>query len=154
MVQVLPASNKWATAGNNFGQGFGDQIPKEADRYRLSQGLQNIKNNPNMSNTDRLMALYTTPGVTNEMVQTLAPLLNQEAVKNNRQNRGGQQTSPRQPQNGGAPSSIQNPNQMKPSQGQVQPNVIQGQPTPQDQINARNLNQANINPQTMQPEQP
>ncbi len=137
-----------ARIGSGFGQGLGDQIPKEVDRYRLSQGLQNIKNNPNMSQTDRLMALYSTPGVTNEMVSTLAPLLSQEQVKNNRQNRG------EQTQNASNPVPFQNTRALGQNpQGQLQPNRNQGQVTPQDQINNQNLNQSNINPQVMQQEQ-
>ena len=131
--QVKPASLA-GRLGEGLGKGFAEQVPREAERYRLSQGLQNIRNTPNMSQTDRLISLYSTPGITPEMASTIAPLLAQEQVKQNRQNRGGQQ-------NVNPPSQIPMPPRQVPQQTGIQ------SPEIQEQINTKNLNQGNINPQ-------
>ncbi len=143
MVQEVSGGNKWQMLGANIGQGISEQIPKEVERYRLSQGLRNIQQNPG-NQIENLIRLYSTPGVSPEMSSTLAPLLQAEYVKQRQQNTRG--TAPRpqeQPMQGrGQPASFQ------PSgQGQQPPTQIY-QPNQQEQINTRNLNQQNINPQT------
>lgn len=143
MVQEVSGGNKWQMLGSELGKGLSEQIPKEVERYRLSQGLRNIQQNPG-NQIENLIRLYSTPGATPEMIQTIAPLLQQAAVKQNRQQKGGAGTPRSQPiQGAGQPASFQTY-----GQGQQPPAQIQ-QPNQQEQINARNLNQQNINPQTM-----
>ena len=86
-IQVLPTGGSIAgRIGAGIGRGLSESLPKEVERWRLSQGLQNLKNNPGQSQFDNLINLYSTPGVTPEMAQQLAPLLNQAAQKQSRQN--------------------------------------------------------------------
>jgi hypothetical protein len=74
MVQVLPASNKWATAGHNFGQGISEQIPKEVEHYRLSQGLKNLQSQKNLSPSEFYTQAASIYGTTPEMHRQLGEL--------------------------------------------------------------------------------
>jgi len=49
MVQIIPAGNQYSMAGANFGQGLSEQIPKEMEHYRLSQGLKTLGQKENLS---------------------------------------------------------------------------------------------------------
>lgn len=142
--QVQPG-NFAGRLGEGLGKGLAEQVPQEMQRHRLSEGLRNVQQNPG-NQIENLIRLYSTPGVTPEMAQTLGPLLQQAAVKQNRQQKTGGQATRTQPTQAGTQG--QQAGFQPVGQGQ-QSTAVMTQPTQQDIINSRNLNQQNINPQSM-----
>lgn len=86
MAQYIRQAPILGRVGESLGAGLADVVPKEAERYRLKQGLKNIQNNPGATQFERLSNLYTIPGLSENMANQLAPMLNQAAVKQARQN--------------------------------------------------------------------
>jgi len=82
MVQVLPASNKWGTFGNNLGQGIGDQLPKEVEHYRLSQGLKNLGEQKNLTPMEYATQAASIYGMTPEMQRQFGQLAREQGNKN------------------------------------------------------------------------
>ena len=80
MVQIIPQSDFGSSFGQGLGQGLSEQIPKEANRYRLSEGLKSLgQQNLQGSNPfDLLSKLSSVPGMTPEMMQYALPLLQQQ----------------------------------------------------------------------------
>lgn len=88
MAQII--SNEYGNVAGRIGKGFGkslseglaEQIPKEADRYRLSQGLKELgkkKNNDVWENFTELAAL---PGSNPQITESGTRLLQQRARGN------------------------------------------------------------------------
>lgn len=76
MAQIIEQGNLAAALGNKFGEGLSQQIPKELERYRLSQSLKGLqKNAANMNPFEQAAYLYSSPGVTPEIATQLIPLL-------------------------------------------------------------------------------
>lgn len=82
MVTVLPdeGRNVWGRIGKGFGQGLSEQIPKEIDRYRLSQGLKQFEQEAGgLTPLQQLTRLSSIPGITPQMVQSFGELAKQQA---------------------------------------------------------------------------
>ena len=77
MVQIIDNEGSISgRLGKGFGKGLADQAPREIDRYRLSSGLKNLANrSENMDPLQQVAAMYGIPGMTPEMMQTLAPII-------------------------------------------------------------------------------
>jgi len=76
---VRPA-NLFGQIGGAMGKGLAEQIPKEAERYRLRQGLEDLENTPNLSRFQKLARLGTLPGTSPTLIQGLSNLMQTEAV--------------------------------------------------------------------------
>lgn len=96
MAQYIKQPNLWGNIGQNFAAGLAGQMPKEVERYRLSQGLQNIGQQQNMSPFQQFSALSAVPGITPQMVQSGAELLRQQAIGQGLANQANIQNQPRQ----------------------------------------------------------
>ncbi len=78
--KVSPGSTA-GRLGEGLGKGLAESIPKEVNQYRLSQGLQNFaKNAGNLSPLEAATQLFSIPGVTPQMVQSLPELLKQQQL--------------------------------------------------------------------------
>src|SRR5258708_9288631 len=85
MAQIIP--NEYGNIAGRIGKGFGqtlaqgltEQIPKEAERYRLAQGLRQMQENPQATPLDRLIQLYGLPGG-KEAAPQLEPYLSNLAL--------------------------------------------------------------------------
>lgn len=101
MVQVLPASNKWATAGHNFGQGISEQIPKEVEHYRLSQGLKELGKQKNLTPMEFATQAASVYGMTPEMHRQFGQLAREQGNKNAYRNLSSQGENVQQPEERG-----------------------------------------------------
>jgi len=81
MVQVIPAGNQWSMLGQGLGQGLSEQIPKEVEHYRLSQGLRELAQEKNLSPRDFATKAYGIKGITPQMVESLGELAKHENIK-------------------------------------------------------------------------
>jgi hypothetical protein len=83
-IQVLPddRGNTFNRVGRGFAQGLANSIPKEVERYRLSQGLEALSKDKNLTPFERLSKLSTLPGTTPQLIQSGAELLKQEGIRN------------------------------------------------------------------------
>jgi hypothetical protein len=126
--------------GSGLGQGLADQIPKEVDRYRLSQGLKQFeKESANLTPFQQATKLMSIPGIGAEHIYALQPLLQQQKARQaqvdyGKSFSGNQNTKPAakgQPAQRGIPAekSITN---LETEQALLEPNLP---PTPQE-INA------------------
>jgi len=68
--------------GTELGKGLAEQIPKEAERTRLSQGLQSLAQEKNLTPFEQFSRLSSIPGVTPQMIQSGSELLKQQAQAN------------------------------------------------------------------------
>ena len=135
MSYEVKQGNIFGRVGSGIGKGLAEQVPKEIERYRLSEGLKEIENNPAKSGIGQLRQLYSTAGITPEMAHQIQPFINQQAVKQNRQGQAG--SSPRgnqaaQQVNAGIAQGAQG---QPASQGQAQPR--QGTSIGEKQASAR-----------------
>ena len=65
------------------GAGLAEQLPKEIDRYRLSQGLQNLAQNaPNQSALQNYLQAASIYGISPQTLQGLPDVLKQEGSRN------------------------------------------------------------------------
>ena len=75
MVQIIEQSDRFGKIGKAFGEGLSEQLPKEMDRYYLSQGLKQFeKDAPNLTPTQKMTRLYSIRGITPQMIQTYGEL--------------------------------------------------------------------------------
>ncbi len=118
--------------GSGVGKGLAEQLPKEIERGRLAQGLEQFnKESANLSPLEQASKLFSIPGLTPQMVQVLPELLKQQNLRQSFANRGkgqreiqgGEQLTPEE-------SSLQTKEFFQPgrigSQGN-EPTQIQGQ---------------------------
>ncbi len=83
MAQIIEQSDKFGRIGKAFGQGLSEQIPKEVDRYRLSQGLKNFeKDSEGLNPMQQLTRLSSIPGITPQMIQSFGDLAKQQSTRN------------------------------------------------------------------------
>ena len=69
--------------GSGVGQGLAEALPKEVDRGRLSQGLQQFeKDSANLSPMQQMARLSAIPGITPQMIQSFAELAKQQNIRN------------------------------------------------------------------------
>jgi len=80
MVQVVEQQGSiFGRLGKGLGQALSEQVPKEVERYRLSQGLKKLGEKQNLSPFQRYSELLSIPGMTPQGIQTGGEILNQEA---------------------------------------------------------------------------
>lgn len=65
--------------GQGLSQGLVDTVPKEVERYRMGQHLQNLGNQQDLTPFQRFSGLLTTPGMTPQGIQSGERLLSNEA---------------------------------------------------------------------------
>lgn len=83
MSYSVKQGNIFGRIGSGIGQGLADQIPKEIERNRLSQGLQALETQgSNLSPFQQFSRLSAIPGITPQMIQSGAELLKQGGVRN------------------------------------------------------------------------
>lgn len=79
MVQSLPGQETLGSVlGAGVGRGLAEQLPQEINRYRLKSGLRSLQakaQEGNLTPLDLQAELFTTPGLTPEMAQTIAPYI-------------------------------------------------------------------------------
>ena len=74
-IQILPSQGSISgRIGKGFAEGLTEQIPKQIERNRLTQGLQEMKKNPSVDPLDQLTQLYQS-GATPEQISQIQPLL-------------------------------------------------------------------------------
>lgn len=80
MVQIIEQQGSIAgRLGRAVGKGLSEQLPKEVDRYRLSQGLENFqKEANNLTPLEQYTRLAAIPGITPSMMQALPEILKQQ----------------------------------------------------------------------------
>ncbi len=71
--------NLFGRIGSGIGQGLAEQIPKEIERHRLSEGLKNIGQEEGLSPYQQFAKLAAVPGITPQMLQSGAELLRHQA---------------------------------------------------------------------------
>jgi hypothetical protein len=89
-IQVLPTIQRETIAGRigkGLGQGLSEQLPREVERNRLSQGLKNIGQQQNTTPFQQFASLAGLPGVTPQMIQSGAELLKQQGIRQGFQNK-------------------------------------------------------------------
>lgn len=64
--------------GQGLGGGLSEQLPQEVERHRLSQGLKNLENQPNLTPAQRYGRLLTLPGMTPQGLQGYSDIIRQE----------------------------------------------------------------------------
>ncbi len=85
MVQNLEQQGSiWGRIGKGFGkslsEGLSEAIPKEAERYRMSEGLKQLsKESKDLTPFEQLGRLATIPGTTPQLIQSGSELLKQQA---------------------------------------------------------------------------
>lgn len=92
---MIKQPNIFATIGSGFGQGLAEQLPKEIDRARLSQGLRDIGNMQDANPFQQFAALAGVPGITPQMLASGSDLLRQQAQIDSIRNQGDIQNQPR-----------------------------------------------------------
>lgn len=109
-IQVIPQQgNIFGRIGKGIGEGLSKQIPQEVDRYRLSQGLNQLGQQKNQTPFQQASQALQIPGITPEMVNTLIPLLQQQnAQQDFLRNQSQQQQTGVQNQAQAAPQPTQN----------------------------------------------
>jgi hypothetical protein len=68
--------------GTEMGKGLAEQIPKEAERTRLSQGLAELGKQQGLSPFEQFAKLSAIPGITPQMIQSGSELLKSQAQRN------------------------------------------------------------------------
>ena len=115
MAQVIESNDIFGKIGRGFGQGLGEQIPKEMQHKRLSEGLQKLGEQTNLDPMQFFTKALSTYGLPTQALEPLGRLAAQK-------------------QWGNALSSLQNP-----SASQDISSIIQGTP---GQISPKNANPA------------
>lgn len=76
--------------GSGVGQGLAETLPKEMDRGRLSQGLQQLSNeSANLTPLQQYAKVASIPGITPQMIQALPEILKQQNLRQAYANRSG-----------------------------------------------------------------
>ena len=95
MVQIIEQNDIFGKVGKGIGEGLGDQIPKEIDRYRLSEGLKNFEQqSQGLSPLQQYIKLASIPGITPQMLQTLPEVLKFQGERQGAINVGNQGQQP------------------------------------------------------------
>jgi len=103
-----------AQLGAGLGKGLSEQIPKEVERYRLSQGLQDLSQSQNLTPEQYMAKAFAIPGMTPAMAEQFGQLARMRARGQNLGGVGEEQQIPKQfphpiqenPQQGNTPSSV------------------------------------------------
>lgn len=82
MVQIIQnTGSRGSRIGARVGEALSEQLPKEAARYRLSQGLQEVGQMQNQSPFQQFASLAGVPGITPQMLESGAELLKQQRFR-------------------------------------------------------------------------
>lgn len=172
MVQVIEQQGGiWGQLGKGFGQGLAEQIPKEIDQYKLSQGLKKIGEQEGLTPFQQFANLASIPGATPQMIQSGADLLRTQGIRNAYQRMAGaspEETQVVQPQDkfqnvpfaGIKPGQSQSKAAVQPEFGQPQiseenplrPQAIPAKPWTQQRFNQEVANNFQKFPGITQPE--
>lgn len=79
--------------GSGVGKGLSEQLPKEIERGRLAQGLEELGNQKNQTPFQQFAGLASLPGASPQIIQSGTDLLRQQAIINGL-NQGKNQISP------------------------------------------------------------
>lgn len=126
--------------GTELGKGLAESIPKEAERYRLSKGLESLSQQQDLSPFEQFSKLAAIPGITPQMLQSGSELLKQQGTRQAYARKaagGGGRLPPEEPVSPGL-QALQDVNFANLPQGRQQIQAIQPgqqQITP-EQINA------------------
>lgn len=95
-IQIIERSDPFGRIGKSFGEGLSEQLPKEIDHQRLSQGLSKFSSESAgrtpMENYAALSSIY---GATPQMIQTFGELAKQQGTRQRIKDRlTGQQEDP------------------------------------------------------------
>jgi len=91
-IQTIERGDLFGKIGKSFGEGLSTQIPKEIERKRLSEGLQKLSQEDNLTPFERFSKLSAIPGITPQMIQSGSELLKQQATRQNVKTRAGRLT--------------------------------------------------------------
>lgn len=80
MAQKIHQANIFGRIGSGIGQGLSEQIPKEIERYRLSQGLRELEGQQRLTPFQQFSRLASIPGITPQMIQSGSELLRQQGI--------------------------------------------------------------------------
>jgi hypothetical protein len=82
-IQTIERNDIFGRIGKNFGEGLSEQIPKEVDQKRLSQGLKKFAaesgGRSNLENFAELASIY---GSTPQLLQTFGDLAKAQNIRN------------------------------------------------------------------------
>lgn len=117
MAQVIQQSGGlWGELGKGFGQGLSEQLPKEVERHRLSQGLKKLGEQKDLTPFQQFTGLVSQPGMTPQIIQSGQQLLQQQAYLNSLKNQYEGNGGPQSGNKGYAPTQEELSN---PSKGEV-----------------------------------
>lgn len=140
MSYSVKQGNIFGRIGSGLAQGLSEQIPKEIERARLSQGLQALESQgSNLSPFQQFSRLASIPGITPQMIQSGSELLKQGGVRNALTQ--GVDSSPP-----GAPSNQLTPNQQDARNSQFNNAQQTDQSQPSSSITTRTPLEATLNP--------
>jgi hypothetical protein len=82
MAQYIKQGNIFGRIGSGIGQGLAEQLPKEIQRARMAQGLEELNNQKDLSNQEYFTRALGVPGVAEspQIIQSLENLARQEGV--------------------------------------------------------------------------
>lgn len=75
----IPQPSIFGRIGTGIGRGLSESLPKEIERGRLQQGLQELGNQQGLSPFQQFSGLSSLPGVTPQMIQSGTELLKHQA---------------------------------------------------------------------------
>lgn len=80
MSYEVKPGNLFGRVGQGIGQGLAAQVPKEIDRYRLSQGLKDLEaRSGDLTPLQVLTGAASIPGITPQMIESFGDLARQQA---------------------------------------------------------------------------
>lgn len=80
MSYSVRPGNVFGRIGEGLGKGLAESIPKEAERYRLRQGLEELNQKKGLTPAQKLATVGTLPGVSPTLMQGLANLYQMERI--------------------------------------------------------------------------
>lgn len=85
MAQYIKQGNIFGRIGSGIGKGLAEQVPKEIERSRLSEGLQDISQRTGQTPFQQFASLLSLPGITPQAIQSGSELLRQQGMLQNLQ---------------------------------------------------------------------
>lgn len=123
MAQYVKQASLLGRIGSGIGKGLADQVPKEVDRYRLKQGLQELSEKKGLSPFQQFAELSSIPGVTPQMIESGSKLLRYQGSRDAYRQNSGQ----------GMPEQAQGPSIRDVQFGNMPSSSPQAQGNPQEQ---------------------
>ena len=83
MAQRIKQGNIFGRIGTEFGRGLAESIPKEIERTRLAQGLEDLNSQSNLTNREYFTRALSVPGLLDrpQVVQSLGQLAREQGAK-------------------------------------------------------------------------